>query len=263
MKTLNQIQILHLFVVLFFVSSCSTPLKELTYINNIETGTNYVNGPQLEEYRIRSGDQLFIQVISDDPLNAVFLNIINTQTSTGSMGSSSAGMELITFLVDDQGYIEYPQLGKIYVKGLNTSEIREVIQQGVDKYLQSASVFVKLVNRTLTVLGQVGQPGQKLMVKNQLTIFEALGAAGDITDWGNRRNVKLIREVPDGKHIEELDLTDPNIINSPYYYVLPHDVVYVEYSTKVYGAKNMSYTTPVSIATSLVSIGVLILSFFK
>lgn len=262
MKILNQRQILLFVIVLFMVSSCSTPLQELTYLNEIETGISYENGPLPEEYRIRSSDQLFIQVISDDPLNAAFLNLINAQSS-GSMGSSPSSMELITFLVDDQGYIDYPQLGKIRVKGLNTAEIREVIQKGVDKYLESASVFVKLVNRTLTVLGQVGQPGQKLMVKNQLTIFEALGAAGDITDWGNRRNIKLIREIPDGKHIEELDLTDPNIINSPYYYVLPHDVVYVEYSTKVYGAKNMSYTTPISIATSLVSIGVLLLTFFK
>ncbi len=250
-------------LVLLLVSSCSTPLQELIYLNNIETGVSYENGPQPQEYRIRSSDQLFIQVISDDPINAAFLNLTNPQASAGAAGSSTNSMELITFLVDVQGNIDYPQLGTIHVKGLTTSEVSAEIQKGVDKYLESASVFVKLVNRTVTVLGQVVTPGQKLMVKNQLTIFEALGAAGDITDWGNRRNIKLIREIPDGKHIEELDLTDPNVINSPYYYVLPHDVIYVEYNTKVYGAKNMSYATPISIATSMVSIAVLLLTLFK
>jgi len=140
-------------------------------------------------------------------------------------------MELITYLVDVEGKISYPQLGDIVVADKTVSEVRDIIQSKVDSYLESASVFVKLVNRNITVLGEVKAPGQKLMVKNQLTIFEALGTAGDITDYGNRLSVKLIRELPDGKHVAELNLTDPNIIYSPYYYILPHDIVYVEHST--------------------------------
>src|SRR5690606_37368657 len=115
-------------------------------------------------------------------------------------------------LVDSQGKIAYPQLGEIVVENLTVSDVRNIIQEKINKYLESASVFVKLVNRNISVLGEVRNPGQKSMVKNQLTIFEALGTAGDITDYGNRKNVKLIRELPDGKQIIELDLTDPNII---------------------------------------------------
>jgi polysaccharide export outer membrane protein len=171
-------------------------------------------------------------------------------------------MELITYLVDKTGNIEYPYLGQIKVEGLTLSEVNEKIQKQVDMYLESASVFVKLVNRNITVLGEVSAPGQKLMVKNQLTIFEALGTAGDITDYGNRQNVKIIREFPTGKIIAEVDLTDPDLIFSPYYYILPHDIVYVEYSTKVYGAKNLPYAVPLSITTSIISIGVLLLNVF-
>lgn len=246
---------------LLFATSCSTPLNELIYLNEIETGVTYVSGPLPEEYRIRPNDQLFIQVISDDPLNAAFLNLIDTQR--GSIGNASTSMELITYLVDVDGKISYPQLGDIVVRDKTVSEVRDIIQSKVDNYLESASVFVKLVNRNITVLGEVNAPGQKLMVKNQLTIFEALGTAGDITDYGNRQNVKLIRELPDGKHVAELNLTDPNIIYSPYYYILPHDIVYVEYSTKVYGAKNLAYSAPLSMTASIISIGLLILNLFK
>ena len=241
------------------LASCSTPLTELIYLNGIEPGLTYENGPQPQEYQIRSNDQLFIQVISDDPLNAAFLNLTNTQSSMGN----SANLELITYLVDGEGKISYPQLGEIHVSGKTVGQVRDQIQVEVDRYLEAASVFVKLVNRNVTVLGEVKAPGQKLMVKSQLTIFEALGTAGDLTDYGNRQNIKLIRELPEGKHVELLDLTQPDLIYSPYYYILPHDVIYVEHETKVYGAKNLSYAAPLSITASIVSIGLLILNLFN
>ncbi len=248
-----------LVALLFLFSSCSTPLQELIYLNGLEAGVTYEHGPQPEEYKIQPNDQLFIQVISDDPSNAAFLNLINSQSSYGSYSSSNS-FELITYLVDEEGQINYPQLGNLNVGGKTTSEVHDMIQEEVDKYLESAAVFVKLVNRTVTVLGEVKSPGQKTMVKNQLTIFEALGSAGDITDYGNRQDVKIIRELTEGKHVEELDLTDPDLIYSPYYYILPHDIVYVEHKTKVYGAKNLSYSVPFSISASLISILAIILS---
>lgn len=260
-KKMNRIQRLFIVVLLMATASCSTPLNELTYLNNIEPGLTYTSGPKPEEYRIRPNDQLYIQVISDDPLNAAFLN--NTQGAMGNVGSSANSLELITYLVDEDGKIAYPAIGEVNVAGKNVGEVRDVIQLEVDRYLEAASVFVKLVNRNITVLGEVKQPGQKLMVKNQLTIFEALGTAGDLTDYGNRQNVKLIRELPEGKHIETLDLTDPQLIFSPYYYILPHDIVYIEHETKVYGAKNLSYSAPISITASVISIGLLILNLFN
>jgi polysaccharide export outer membrane protein len=249
-------------IILFVNFSCSTPLREVTYLNGINTDITYPSGPLPDVYKIRPNDQLFIQVISDDPANAAFLNLMGAQ-GISSGASSSNGIEIITYLVDENGKIEYPYLGQIEVGGITVSNVSTKIQDQVDKYLESASVFVKLVNRNFTVLGEVRSPGQILMVKNQLTIFEALGAAGDITDYGNRQNVKIIRELPDGKKVVELNLTDPNLILSPYYYILPHDIVYVEPSTKVYGAKNMPYAAPISIAGSILSIVLLTLNLIK
>jgi len=84
-----------------------------------------------------------------------------------------------------------------------------------------------------------------------------------VSDYGNYRNVKLIRELPDGKIITSLDLTDPDLIHSPYYYILPHDIIYVENRNKIYGAKGMAYTAPISITASVISLGLLIVNIFR
>lgn len=263
MNIIKRIYFAVLLLAMLFVVSCNPPttLDKVTYLHGINTGKTYDTGPVPDEYSIRTNDQLYIQVISDDPLNAAFLNLTSVQ-NVSNAGSTPGSMELITYLVDNEGNIDYPQLGKIKVNGLMTGEVREIIQKGVDKYLQSASVFVKLVNRNITVLGEVRSPGQQLMVKNQLTIFEALGTAGDITDWGNYQNVKIIREVPEGRFVGELDLTTSNVIQSPYYYVLPHDIVYVERREKVFGDKNVPFGQRLSLGLSVISIALLTLNLF-
>ncbi len=247
-------------LIVLLLTSCSTPLQEITYLNEIKTNQPLESGPLPNVYTIRPNDQLYIQVISADPLDAAFLNLSGAQATGGF--ASTTNMEIITYLVDEQGYIQYPYLGRIEMAGRTLAEANNELQSEVNKYLESASVFVKLVNRNITVLGEVRSPGQMLMVKNQLTIFEALGAAGDVTDYGNRKNVKIIRESENGKYVAELDLTNPAVMYSPYYYILPHDIIYVQHSTKVYGAKNLPYAAPLTIFSSVVSIGLLILNLF-
>lgn len=246
-------------VIILHSCKTPTPLEEIVYLYGIDGNKTYKSGLVPDEYRIRPNDQLYIKVISDDPLNAAFLNLTGTQTSNYA---SSENMELITYLVDEKGNINYPQLGEIHVGNLLIGDVQDIIQKGVDKYLQSSSVFVKLVNRNITVIGEVRSPGQKLMVKNQLTIFEAIGTAGDLTDWGNRRNVKVLREISGGKHIAELDLTSPDLIISPYYYILPNDIVYVEHRDKVYGDKNVAYGQRLTIGLSVISTLLLIVNLF-
>lgn len=248
--------------ILLLASSCSTPLRKITYLNGIKPDAFFKNGPKPDMYQMRPNDQLFIQVISDDPQNVAFLNLISGQGISSGAGSSN-GIEMITYLVDENGMIDYPYLGEIKVGGQTISEISANIQQKVDQYLENASVFVKQVNRTITVLGEVRAPGQIFMVKNQLTIFEALGAAGDITDYGKRTNVKVMREINNENHVISLDLTNTDIFFSPYYYILPHDVIIVENSTKIYGAKNMPYAAPISIAASILSLVLLTLNLIR
>jgi polysaccharide biosynthesis/export protein len=245
---------------LLMATSCSTPLKEITYLNGITTGKKYEHAPLPDEYRIRPNDHLYIRIIGVDPDNVAFLNLIGSQTS---MIGSASNLELITYLVDEEGNIQYPFLGEINVDDMTITEVQETLQKKVDLYLQDASVFVKLVSRTITILGEVGNPGKISMVKSRMSIFETLGMAGDITDYGNYENVKIIRELPEGKYIAEVDLTDPGILLSPWYYILPHDLIYVEHKTRIYGAKNMPFTSPLTITASAISIGLLILNLFK
>jgi polysaccharide biosynthesis/export protein len=240
--------------------SCSTPIREVTYLYGIRPDSLYADAPTPDPYLIRPNDQLYIRVISDNPENVAFLNLIGSQTST--IGSS-ANIELITYLVDEAGNISYPFLGKISVGNKTLEEVEAAVQKEVDKYMQSAAVFVKLVTRTVTILGEVRSPGTFAMAKSRMTLFETIGMAGDITDYGNRKTVKLVRDMPEGQLVTQLDLTDPDIIRSPYFYVLPHDVLYVEHQTKVYGAKNMPYAAPLSITASFISIGLLILNLFR
>lgn len=255
----NGVQKVVLISLLLIMFSCTTPLQEIIYLNTIETGKTFVDGPSPGTYQVRPSDHLYIHVIGDDPTAVAFLNL--TPTSTGSYTSQS--LELVTFIVDEDGNINYPQFGQIHVAGKTIDQIREELQKKVNSYMQNSSVFVKLINRTITVLGEVRIPGQHPMVKNKLSIFEALGTAGDVNDYGNRRNVKLIRETPGGKLVESIDLTNPDLISSPFYYVLPHDILYVEPGSKVYGQKTMPFGTGVSLVFSAISTALLLINYLK
>lgn len=145
---------IYLFLILIIISSCSRSIQETTYLYDIKTDSIYPNGPVPDDYEIRVNDQLYIQVISDDAQNAVFLNL-NPVDKAGSSGN----LELITYIVDEKGDIYFLLIGKIHVAGYTIKEIRGILQKEVDKYLDNTSVFVKLVNRTITILGEVENPG--------------------------------------------------------------------------------------------------------
>ena len=243
--------------VIITLASC-TPLREITYLNGIHTGDIHKHGAEPDVYTVRPNDLLYINVIGDDPVNTAFLNLTQTVTAGITMN-----LDLITYIVDEKGQITFPYFGSITVEGLTVNQIRDILQEKVNQYMQNASVFVKHVNRTITVLGEVRSPGQHAMVKNRLTIFEALALAGDINDFGDRRNVKLIREISTGKMVEKIDLTDPQLLYSDFYYIMPHDMIYIEPSSKIYGNKTMPFGTAFNLIFSTISTTLLLINFFK
>jgi polysaccharide export outer membrane protein len=248
-----------LFCLIFLTSACSVPLKQLTYMYDAKTDQLYPRVPIPDPYIIRPNDQLYISVISDDPEKTSHLNM----SSSGGMGGGY-GMDLLTYLVDENGNISYPQLGEVQVAGLNLLEIRDKLQKEVDKFVLNTSVVVKLANRTFTILGDVNGGGLVTMPKNQYTIFEALGAAGGVSDGGNRQKVKLIRETPEGTRIVNIDLTDDKLLSSEYYYILPNDVLYVEPNNyRVYSVRTLPWLSQATFAASLLSTAFLILNLFK
>jgi len=245
-------------VLLLAFTSCSTSKKKLTYTYKIETDRVYPNSMSVDAYLIQPNDQLYIVIMGDDPLNTAFLNL-----TTAVAGSAGSNLELITYIVDENGYISFPQLGALYVEGKTVLEIQDDMQQRIQAYIENTSVFVKLVDRTITVIGEVNSPGVQVMFKNQLTIFEALATAGDLNDWGNRRDVKLFRKSEAGTEVVSIDLTDPELLSSDYYYIYPNDVVYVEPRSKVFGFKTLDYTTFYTIFLSLVTTAILVITFIE
>ena len=121
-------------------------------------------------------------------------------------------------------------VGELKVSNLTIDEIRKLVQKEIDEYLLNATVTVQLMSFKVSVLGDVGRPGTNYIYNNQSTIFEALSAAGDLNLSAKRKRVKLIRQLNDTSIVVNLDLTKPSIIESPYYFLHPNDVIYVDTS---------------------------------
>jgi polysaccharide export outer membrane protein len=132
------------------------------------------------------------------------------------------------YTVDAIGKITLPILGETAVKDLTIEEAQQTIQANANKYFNNPIVIVKLISFKITVLGEVKNPGYYYVYNNQATALEALGLAGDLTNFGNRRNIKLLRQRASETEVILLDLTDPNLLKSEYFFLHPGDVLYVE-----------------------------------
>jgi polysaccharide biosynthesis/export protein len=152
----------------------------------------------------------------------------NPNSNTNNFNTSPANLFLSGYTVDNAGYIKLPTVGKIMVRNLTLAAAQELIQSKVSEYLNDATVSVKLVSFKVTVLGSVAKPGYYYFYNGQVTVLEGLGEAGDLTVLANRKNVKLIRQTAEGSEVVLLNLTDPNLLKSKYFYLLPNDVLYVE-----------------------------------
>ncbi len=211
------------FLFLLFFASCVSQ-KKLDYIQSDQTIVEYENDTQ-EEVLVQPGDELYIRVSSlDDVAYNFFTNqaAVNQQNLTNELSVS-----LVTFTVNDSGYVSYPITGDIYVQNLNVDEIASQLQEILKSYFNQPTVTVKKVNKMITVLGEVRLPGQYTYTQQSLNIFEALGKAGDITIHGNKENVLLLREEKGTIKRWKLDMTSENLISSPHYYLNSGDVLIV------------------------------------
>jgi polysaccharide biosynthesis/export protein len=192
--------------------------------------------PRSTTYRIQTGDHLYIRVYSVDPKTSKFFQ------SDFPYLMNSTYQYLNTYVVDEFGYISFSFIEKLFVKGLSIQEVQQSIQTQLNEYFKEATAYVKLVNFQVGVLGEVNTPGNYTIEQEQINIFQALGLAGGITDFGNFKEVKLIRQTPGGSEVYLLDLTNNRILESPYYFLMPNDVVYIEpRSTKSWAYSQFPY----------------------
>jgi polysaccharide export outer membrane protein len=213
------------------ITSCSAP-KNVAYLWN-SNDVDLSQSQFLYDARIMPKDILTITVNTVNPEATAPFNLIvrNTLNSTSSSIGTSGG-SLQTYLVDNEGGIEFPVLGRVMVGGLTKRECEKLIHDKILPYLNAAEnpvVTVRMSSYSISVLGEVARPGSYQVSREKINILEALAQAGDLTIYGVREDVKLIREDAKGqKQIYHINLNDANLLTSPYYYLQQNDIVYVE-----------------------------------
>ncbi|SDH57460.1 polysaccharide biosynthesis/export family protein [Winogradskyella thalassocola] len=180
------------------------------------------------ELTYKPDDILTINVTALDPETVRPFNLSVVSNGTLDVTSNQGGLKQQTYLIDYNGNIEFPVLGTLKVEGLTRTELTALLTERIKAMANDPIVNVRLVNFTITVIGEVNSPGTFTMQDERVTILEALGYANDLTIFGKRRNVKLIREVNGKKKFANIDLTSINSVNSPLYYLQQNDVIYVE-----------------------------------
>lgn len=221
------------FVVACLFVGCSGT-KDVAYFQNVDT-VDLSASKMLYDARIMPKDVLTITVSTTDPEGEAAMPFNMTVPTAITQGQRSATSQpmLQSYLVDNDGCIDFPKVGTIKLGGLTKSEAEKLICEKIMPYMQKSAdkpiVTVRMSNYKISVIGEVSQPGMYTVANEKTTILEALAQAGDLTIYGVRNNVKLIREDADGKKsIHVLNLNDANLINSPYYYLQQNDIVYVE-----------------------------------
>ena len=265
MKKLIYSALVALTMVLVLGSCGST--KNVAYFQNADS-ISYAASKMLYEAKIMPKDELTITVITTDPKAAMPFNLAVSQTiGTGGQLSSSQG-SLQGYLVDNNGNIEFPIVGTLHVGGLTKNQAEELIKSKVKPYMAATEnpiVTVRMASYRVVVTGEVNRPSVISVPQEKMSIIEALAQAGDLTIYGKRENVLLIREDASGqKSTHRLNLNDANIINSPYYYLQQNDIIYVEPNkvkaqNSAIGSSTTLVMSGLSILTSIASLVVNIL----
>ena len=222
--------LIYYLILLLTMFSCK-PKENMVYMEKEKAvAETEINQAVFYGTHIQSGDLLDIKVTAFDE-NAVRpfnLYSMNNSTSTGQVNGQTAQLAPQGYLVDNEGFIYFPVLGKLYIKGMTLAQLRADLEKRLLAYLTDPLVSIKQLNFNITVLGEVKKPGQYTNPSDKITVLQALGLAGDMTDYGNRTNVKLIREIDGVSKTYTIDFTNKNITNSPYYYMQQNDVLYIE-----------------------------------
>ncbi len=248
------------FTIVLLVSSCSGS-KQIAYFQNADT-VDLTASQGLYDAKIMPKDMLTITVSTTTPEAAVPFNLSVSNTVSEGKLSSGAG-SLQTYLVDNDGNINFPVVGKVHVVGLTKNQCQDLILDKIRPYLAVAErpvVTVRMSSFRVTITGEVRSPGVIPVSTEKISIVEALASAGDLSLYGKRNNIMLIREDEKGqKSIHRINMNDANLINSPYYYLQQNDIIYVQ--PNGVQSKNSGFGQSTTIWFSLLSITMSVASF--
>lgn len=240
------------FIVLSLFSSCASR-KDVVYFQ--QDSTDYNLAYQAKPFKIQSGDILTVSITADDIRATEPFNQVNIYQS-GTIQNTNPFIP--TYTVDENGFIDFPKIGKVLVGGKTRPEAIELLKSEVGKFILNPGVNITIRNFRITVLGEVLKPGTFVIENDRVSILEALGLAGDLTINGVRKNVLVVREENNVKKEYRVDLTNRESFNSPVYFLKQNDIVYVEPN----GAKIQSskYTQNTSIFVSIAGLIITIIA---
>ncbi len=246
-------------IIIVLFEGC-TSQKRLTYLSNLDTTSLQQFFPiDRPDYRIQYQDILYINIST---LNEELNNLLNpgSQQYAQNIYRDEGSIYIFGYTVSDSGSITLPILGDIYVIGSTIEEIKRSVQLRAKEFLKDAVVNIRLLSFKFTVIGEVNRPGTFTNFNNQLTVLDAIGMAGDITDFGNRKHLLVVRPTSEGTHTFRINVQDKNLLHSQGYFLLPNDIVIVE----PIKSKPFQLNIPtLSLLLSSISTLILILSFIQ
>jgi polysaccharide export outer membrane protein len=253
--------LLFIVAILIFLSSCVSQ-KQVRYLQQKqkEDTTRSYRNQRTSDYKIQPHDNLYIRIFGLDEKSYLFFNKQGNIASSYAIQQTEMSLYLDSYAVNDSGYIDFPLIGKIFVKDLKIEQAKNRIQSMVNEYLKDVIVTLKLANFSITVLGEVKRPGNFKIYQDKINIFEAVSLAGDLTDFANRNKVALIRQTKEGSRVTYLDLNSIEILHSEYYYMEPNDILYFSpLGIKRWGTE----TFPWTIILSAITTALLLISYLK
>jgi polysaccharide export outer membrane protein len=240
---------------LLILSSCVPNRKIVILQENAKApSTRTTESSPSEEQYIKSGDELYIRINSMDEYTEYY----NIATEGGIYGRMDPSLS--SYTVEINGTVFLPMIGNIYVVGFTLEEAGKKIQEMYKGYLNQPAVNVRFVDKNVTVLGEANDPGVFTFTRREIPILEALAYASDMTVYGNRNKILIIREEENVIYRHRLDLTDPGVQASKYYYIQPNDIVYVEpLKRRIWGFE----TVPIGLIFTTITTAILILGYIQ
>ncbi len=238
--------------IIIFAVSCASR-TDMAYLNDIENQKNS-DASSNYEIKLQKDDMLSIIVSAENPEVTYPFNLPQIQVNY-SVDGKQEGIK--TYLIDKEGYIDFPVLGKVKLDNLTRLEANKKLSEMISKHIKNPSVNLKILNFKVSVLGEVNKPGSFPVQSDRVTLLEALSMAGDMTIFGKRNNILLIREADGKKSFNRIDITKSDFIQSPYYYLSQNDVIIVEPNkTKInssnYGPNITATISSLSLLTTII-----------
>ncbi|MBC7606916.1 MAG: polysaccharide biosynthesis/export family protein [Burkholderiales bacterium] len=240
----------------FMLFSCASR-KKIVYLQDIESAQSY-QSPTTYEPTLQPDDLLSIIISAENPEVTVPFNLPQIQGNY-EINNNQNGIK--TYLIDSEGVIEFPVLGKIKLGGLTRSEANKKLTMLVSEYVKNPGINLRILNYKISVLGEVSKPGSYTIPSERITVLEALGLAGDLSVYGKRNNILVIHEEDGKRTFNRIDITNAAFLNSPSYYLSQNDIVVVEPNKTKINASVIGPNTSVILTGLTVLITLLI--FFK